>query len=99
MSDYGQMIRKHRRLAILRFLKDCDGYAANSSILRDVLNGVGVSSTADQVTTELAWLREQGMISLDDLGSLMLATATTRGVEIAQGLASHPDIQHPSPKA
>jgi hypothetical protein len=99
MSDYGQMIRKHRRLAILRFLKDCDGYAANGSILRDVLNGVGVSSTADQVTTELAWLREQGMISLDDLGSLMLATATTRGVEIAQGLASHPDIQRPSPKA
>jgi hypothetical protein len=99
MSNYEQTtLRKHRRLAILRFLKDCDAYSANGSIIRDVLNGVGVGSTSDQVTTELAWLREQGMIQIDDLGSVLLATATTRGVEIAQGLASHPDIQRPSPK-
>ena len=99
MSDYGATLRKHRRLAILRFLKDCDGYAANGSIIRDVLNGVGVTSTTDQVTSELAWLKEQGLITLDDLGALLLATATTRGVEIAQGIASHPDVQRPSPRA
>ena len=64
MNDYGTTLRKHRRLAILRFLKECDGYAANSSIIRDVVNGVGVTSTTDQVTTELAWLREQGLMVL-----------------------------------
>ncbi|WP_151720203.1 VpaChn25_0724 family phage protein [Gemmobacter serpentinus] len=99
MSDYGTTLRKHRRLAMLRFLKDCDGYSANGSIIRDVVNGVGVTSTTDQITTELAWLKEQGLITLDDLGGLLLATATTRGVEIAQGLASHPDVQRPSPRA
>lgn len=99
MNDYGTTLRKHRRLAILRFLKECDGYGANSSIIRDVVNSVGVTSTTDQVTTELAWLREQGLITLADLGGLLLATATTRGVEVAQGIASHPDVQRPSPRA
>jgi hypothetical protein len=98
MNDYAATLRKHRRLAILRFLKDSAEYSANGSIIRDVLNGVGVTSTNDQVTTELVWLRENGMITLDDLGSVLLATATTRGVEIAQGVATHPDIQRPGPK-
>lgn len=96
--SYGATLQKHRRLAILRFLKDCDGYTANGSIIRDVVNGVGVASTADQITTELSWLKEQGLIALEDLGSLLLATATARGVEIAQGIASHPGIQRPSPR-
>ncbi|HBD89585.1 MAG TPA: hypothetical protein DEF16_01990 [Gemmobacter sp.] len=96
--SYGVTLQKHRRLAILRFLKDCDGYTANGSIIRDVVNGVGVASTADQITTELSWLKEQGLIALEDLGSLLLATATARGVEIAQGLANHPGIQRPSPR-
>jgi hypothetical protein len=98
MTDYGKTVRRHRRLVILRFLADCDGYSANASIIRDVANGMGIGSTVDQVTTELAWLKEQGLIGLEDLGSVLLATATARGVEIAEGLASHPDIQRPSPR-
>ncbi len=97
--SYGETLQKHRRLAILRFLKDCDGYTANGSIIRDVVNAVGVTSSSDQITTELSWLKEQGLIALEDLGSLLLATATARGVEIAQGIATHPAIQRPSPRA
>lgn len=97
--SYGETLQKHRRLAILRFLKDCDGYTANGSIIRDVVNAVGVTSSSDQITTELFWLKEQGLIALEDLGSLLLATATARGVEIAQGIATHPAIQRPSPRA
>lgn len=99
MSDYAQTtLRKHRRLAILRFLKDCAEYSANGSVLKDVLNGMSIGSTHDQVTTELAWLRDQGMISLDDLGFALLATATVSGIEVASGIASHPDVQRPSPR-
>lgn len=98
MNNYAELARKHRRLAILRFLADCDGYTANGSIIADVLNGVGIGSTSDQVTTELAWLKEQGLIELVDLGHLLLATAATRGVEIAGGLAAHPGIQRPRPR-
>ena len=86
MNDYGTTLRKHRRQAILRFLKECDGYGANSSIPYRIMNAKGL-------------MREQGLITLADLGGLLLATATTRGVEVAQGIASHPDVQRPSPRA
>lgn len=98
MSDYSDTLRRHRRLAILRHLAECAEYTSNASILTDVLYGVGLPTTRSQVITELAWLAEQGMITNDDRGDFVISTATTRGVEIATGLSTHPDIQRPSPR-
>jgi len=98
MSDYGATLRKHRRLAILRHLEMCTDYTSNASILVDVLDGVGVTSSRDQVVTELAWLKENGFVSYTDTGEFLVVEATARGVEIARGRATHPDIQRPSPR-
>lgn len=98
MSDYGEVVRQHRRLAILRHLEACAEYTSNGSILQSVLVGVGVPSTRDQVITELAWLKEQGFVTYDDRADFLVVTATMRGAEIARGLASHPDVQRPSPR-
>lgn len=98
MSDYSDTLRRHRRLAILRHLAACAEYTSNGSILVDVLRGVGVTSTRAQVVTELSWLAETGFVVIDDRGDFVIATATDRGVEIAQGLATHPDIQRPRPR-
>lgn len=95
MSEYGDTMRRHRRLAILRHLEGCAEYTSNASILVDVLSGVGVTSTWAQVVTELAWLAENGFVALDDRGDFAIAAATGRGVEIARGLASHPEIKRP----
>lgn len=99
MSDYAATLRKHRRLAILRHLADCAEYTGNASILQDVLRGLGLPSTRDQVVTELAWLKEQGFVIYEDRAEFIVVTATARGVELARGLASHPDVQRPSPRA
>jgi ABC-type branched-subunit amino acid transport system ATPase component len=98
MSDYAETLRRHRRLAILRHLAACAEYTSNASILVDVLRGVGVASTRAQVVTELAWLAEIGLAENDDRGDFVITTATDRGIEIAQGLATHPDIQRPRPR-
>jgi hypothetical protein len=98
MSDYPDTVRRHRRLAILRHLADCAEYTGNASILQDVLRGVGLTSTRDQVVTELAWLKEQGFVSYDDRADFIVVTASGRGVEIARGIATHPDIQRPGPR-
>lgn len=98
MSEYADTLRRHRRLAILRHLAHCAEYTSNASILVDVLRGVGVTSTRSQVVTELAWLAENGFAVLDDRGDFVIATATDRGAEIAQGLATHPEIQRPRPR-
>lgn len=99
MTDYSATVRRHRRLAILRHLADCAEYTGNASILQDVLRGVGLPSTRDQVVTELAWLKEQGFVSYDDRADFIVVTASGRGVEIARGLATHPEIQRPGPRA
>lgn len=98
MNDYADTLRKHRRLAILRHLEALPEYTSNASILQDVLAGVGLPSTRDQVTTEIAWLKEQGFISTTGDGFIVVV-ATARGAEIARGLATHPDIQRPSARS
>jgi len=98
VSDYGDTMRRHRRLAILRHLEACTEYTSNASILIDVLRGLGVTSTRSQVITELVWLRESGLITTIDQGEFVIATATVAGVEIAQGVTVHPEVQRPRPQ-
>lgn len=98
MSDYQTTLRRHRRLAILRHLEACGDYSSNASILTDVLRGLGITSTHDQVVTELAWLAEQGLATVTDTGDFTLATVTPRGVEVALGRATHPEVQRPRPR-
>lgn len=100
MNDYGETLRRHRRLAILRFLEASPTYTSNVSILTDVLNSdrIGIDTSRDQTTTELAWLAENGFVTLGGQPDFRVATATARGVDVALGRATHPDIQRPSPR-
>jgi hypothetical protein len=101
VSDYAEALRRHRRLAILRHLEACAEYTSNASILTDVLRGLGVTSTRSQVVTELVWLRENGLITTIGPGTagddFVIATATLAGIEVAQGVTVHPEIQRPRP--
>lgn len=99
MTDYAETIRQHRRLAILRHLEAVPDYTSNASILQSVLRGVGLPSTADQVVTELSWLREQGFAEFEGSAEFLVVTATRRGVEIARGMATHQDVQRPRPRS
>lgn len=96
--SYSETVRLHRRLAILKHLESCAEYTSNASILTDVCNGVGVTSTRDQIIGELAWLREQGLVEYDDRADFIVVTATQRGIEIATGRATHSGVQRPRPK-
>lgn len=100
MTDYAITLSRHRRLAILRFLEASPTFTSNVSILTDVLNSdrIGIDTTRDQTTTELAWLAEQGLVTLSGQPDFRIATATARGADIALGRALHPDIQRPSPR-
>ncbi|MBF9049898.1 hypothetical protein GTA62_13000 [Roseobacter sp. HKCCD9010] len=97
MNDYVGTLSKHRRLTILKFLLDSPEYTSNASIMVEVCNTFGVTSTRDQVAGEVAWLKEQGMVTFEDHGDFIVVTATTRGVEIAQGKARHDGVQRPRP--
>ena len=98
MSD--TRFREHLRLSLLRMLEGAPGYTANSSILHQVVGDFGLSATRDQVKTELTWLHEQNLVRKRELeiGGLVVASLTDRGLDVAEGRASCPGVQRPSPR-
>jgi hypothetical protein len=97
MSGYEETLRREARLAILRFAEGAPKYTTNALMLVQMLHEVGIGYTRDQVVTELTWLAEQGLVTLEDHGPFLVATAQVRGVEIAQGIARHPEIARTRP--
>lgn len=91
-SDY---LRKDVRLVSLRILAEMPGYRANSSVLSNLLDQFGHSVTRDQVKTELRWLQEQGLVSIEDAGSVLVATLQERGQDVASGRAVVDGVARP----
>lgn len=92
---YADFLRQDMRLVILRLLAELPAYRANSSMLNAALDSYGHTASRDQVKTELAWLAEQGAVSLDDIGPVLVATLTERGQDIAAGRTRVPGIKRP----
>lgn len=95
MSNYVNTVSKHRRLTILKFLSDSPEYTSNASILVEVCNDYGLSSTRDQITGAISWLRDQSMLTYEEHGDFLVVTATEHGVEIAKGRATHEGVKRP----
>lgn len=95
MSQYAEFLRHDMRLVILRLLGEMPAYRANSSMLNAALDNFGHSVSRDQVKTELHWLAEQGAVSLEDIGPVLVASLTERGQDIAAGRARVPGIKRP----
>lgn len=99
MITFADRLREDRRLVLLRLLAEQPGYRSNSSILHSGLHGLGVTSTRDDVATDLAWLSEQGMVRLSEaVPGVQVAELSARGHDVAQGHTSVPGISRPSPK-
>lgn len=95
MSKFAEFIRHDIRLVILRLLVDMTAYRANSSVLTMALDEYGHTLSRDQVKTELHWLAEQGALTIEDVGPVLVATLSERGQDIAAGRARVPGIKRP----
>ncbi len=88
------LLEEDRRLVILRSLVDVGG-EANESILNDCLDAYGHRVSRDQVRAQLAWLQEQGVVTIETVGSYMVASLTGRGQDAAEGRCVVPGIKKP----
>ncbi|MCY1306801.1 hypothetical protein D9M70_566830 [compost metagenome] len=97
MSKYADFLSQDRRLVILRILVEMPGYRANSSVLHTVLQDWGHEPTRDQVKSELRWLEEQRLVTLDEVsdGAVLLAKITERGADVAAGRARVDGVKRP----
>lgn len=96
--NFREFVQEDRRLVILRLMAESDmGYSANSSVLQLGLESVRHVVSRDVVHTDLAWLSEQGLLKVEVLSTVHVATLTTRGLDVAMGRATVPGVKRPDP--
>lgn len=93
-----ERISEHRRICILRALAEAPSYEGNESILHSVVDEYGLPCSRDQVRSELAWLRDQGLITLREVVGIYVVTITPRGEDVAAGRTTVPGVKRPSPR-
>ena len=97
MSAYARQRQEDRRLVILRLLAETPGFSSNSSILTDALEPFGHAVSRDTVETELAWLAEQGLLSIERIATVTRALLSSRGHDASRGVAHIPGVKVPRP--
>lgn len=95
---FAELIASDIRLVILRALAQDAGYSHNELILAEILGMFGHKVSRDRVRTELAWLAEQGLVSVEDVAGLKVARLTDRGLDVSCGAADCPGVKHPRPQ-
>lgn len=97
--SYMQFLIEEARLVLLRVLAEAAEYTSNSSLLAMALDRYGITLSRDQVNTQLAWLAEQQLVRTEQIATIVRATLTLRGLDVATGTAIVPGVKRPSPKA
>ena len=92
---FKDLLNEDQRLVILRSLRDMSGYEANESILDSCLDAYGHNISRDAVRTHLAWLEEQGLITIRKVVDCQIAKLTGRGDDVATGQAVVPGVKRP----
>lgn len=83
---------EHQRRLILEVLAQQPQYTQNQLLIKQALFMQGQAVSIDKVMTHLAWLAEQGLVTLDSFGGFSVAKLTARGLDVSQGLADVPGI-------
>jgi hypothetical protein len=94
-KTFAERLTEDRRLVVLRVLADLPGYKANSTVLTLALDSFGHTVSRDYVRGQVAWLAEQRLVEVEDLGPVLLVTLTERGMDVGRGLAFVPGVARP----
>ncbi|WP_065204266.1 VpaChn25_0724 family phage protein [Shewanella woodyi] len=84
---------EHQRRSILTALSAMVGFGANHSMVRDTCARFGVKMSSDTVKTQLNWLEEQGLVSVEQQGDYLIAELKSRGQDVVDGLTNVPGIK------
>lgn len=96
--SFKDLLTQDIRLVILRTLAETNGYSCNESIIHAILAKFGHTVSRDQVKTQLSWLKEQGLLDLEEVVDVYVATISQRGVDVATGAATVPGVKRPHPR-
>nr|WP_245264112.1 hypothetical protein [Bartonella bacilliformis] len=74
-----KIIREEARLIILKGLFCECSETLSSAMIERLLYSYGVRRDSDFVHNELAWMEDQGAVTLKQVGSVLIAALTERG--------------------
>lgn len=94
--NYLDHIREHTRLIILRSLAKEPNYTHNDAILDDIAKSYAVDRGRDFVKAEVRWLENVGAVTVKEMGSTLIVTATQRGVDHAERRIVIDGVRRPS---
>jgi len=97
LNSFERLLNEDRRLVILRLLMEDPGYRLNSHVLRPALDAMGHTVSHDKLAVDLAWLTEQGLVTVLPAPGVLVATLTQRGSDVALGRATVPGVKRPEP--
>lgn len=96
MNDY---LNKHlypeARVTILQLLDNAPHGSVNAQMLTTLLQSTAAQLWLDQVKEQLSWLEEQKLVTLEEMGGMLLATITDQGGLVARGLDRHEGVDRP----
>ena len=96
--SFRDLVTEDRRLCFLRLLGEDKDYSLNKYVLQSGLKMLGHGVSMDTVRTDGAWLAEQGLVNVSDVGTgMQVFTLTARGSDVASGVAECPGVQRPRP--
>ena len=97
--SYPEKMREAWRLELLKLLASLPGYEAGQYFLYTCMEeGELPPPSSDQVASELAWLSDQGLVSLRATRELSNASITQRGLDVAEGRARVPGVSRLRPE-
>lgn len=97
-QTFAQKLSEERRSALLSTLATMPGYRANERLLHDVVSDAGLPCSRDQVRSDMAWLRDQGLITLQDLAGVYVAQITQPGMDVASDRVKVPGVAPTGPR-
>ncbi len=98
MNAVQKVFVEDRRLAVLRFLAEDKAYQLNTAMLQEALRAIGHTVSRDEVETQVAWLDEQGLVTVETVGPITVAKLTERGLDCATGACNVPGVKRPGPR-
>ena len=93
MNTAERIAELDRRRAILAALQVAPAYMMPLRALREQLALVGYHTSLDRLSTDCAWLAEQGLADWSGI----VATLTDRGSDVVLGRAQVPGVKRPEP--
>ena len=73
MGNIAERLSEARRLAILTVLDQCPSREASDSLIAIALKDSACACSYDAVRSELAWLRDAGLIAIGEISCIMIA--------------------------